>query len=833
MQMNNAATIQRDRVTAARPQDPLFSLWIAMAVMGAGLFANQYVTLRKLKTLLLNRAPGEPVATMGAKVWDLIATSWPVFLTPADLLISAAVVVPLAYIAYAEWTRGSVTELLYRAERSPRVLFSLLTLVTLMITRGYLNPGQVFMGDAETHMLRAWMFAEHFRRLETPVWSNAWYGGFPLLANYGPLYFAATGALSILLGDIHLATKLILWGCHVGSVFAMFFLLRRVTGKPLAALVAAVAFGLSFHRLHILLYQGDLQVAVLFLMVPMVLAIAERFLAERRHARRTFVVSTLLLAILILVHQGYAFFALVFIALYLTVRLWFTSGPLLDRFKVLVFFGGMQVAALFMSAVLLVPFLFETAEHRGMPNSALPILIPNPLGPIMLVKLFRWNAVGDGGSIGYVGLSIGVLALWGAIYAVKRRNPVAIALSAVTVASLLMVRNHMSYNVKNIDFFIVFLAALSGWAIVALSDPAATRRFAAARERWRERFPARGAAIMLAALAVDLGPTTFQSVYRENYEFKQPMYERVVGLEPYKVIERQVLTYDPSRPPDAYFDPNKLGIPSAYGAIQTPLGFFHEGAGRSFGYSAEIVKSMHRDLNAGRLSHETVQGLYLLGVKYVIFRDRYQWFTPALEPSSDFTVADGLLRFADAAPLVLSRRVISTRSIPGYPATDLMVEGRYLEAETFDYSGQHYQDLVRPLITAMGLDMANRQAATLIARDEQAVTDLGDAGALESETIAFATSLKRVDVRYRANLDAMGQLPFTYFPHLRVEVDGAVVPFFRSAMDHIIVRAPAGEHTITISGLMPPMQYQMAWLSFASLLAVVLLPTRAFRPLER
>jgi hypothetical protein len=242
---------------------------------------------------------------------------------------------------------------------------------------------------------------------------------------------------------------------------------------------------------------------------------------------------------------------------------------------------------------------------------------------------------------------------------------------------------------------------------------------------------------------------------------------------------------------------------------------------------------LHRDLNVGRLSHETAEGLYLLGVGYVIFRDRYQWFTPALEPSADFTITDGILRLTQTTPLVLSRRVISTRDVPGYPATDLMVEGRYLEEETFDYRGQYYRELVRPLIAAMGLDLPHHRASALIARDAQAVTDLGDGGSLESETLAFSTTLKRVDVRYRSNVEAMGQLPFTYFPHLRVEVDGAPVPFYRSAMDAIIVRAPAGEHTITIHGLMPPLQYRMAWLSFASLLAVFVLPAGPFRRLER
>jgi 6-pyruvoyl-tetrahydropterin synthase related domain len=824
-----------DTSLTQRWRDPVFRVWIAVFVLGTGLFANQYVTLRKLKTLLLERAPGDPVAALAQKVWQLVADVWQTFLTPADLAITAAIVLPLAYIVYAEVTRGTMTELLHRAERSPRLLLTILTVGTLVVTRTYMTPGRVFMGDSETHMLRSWMFAEHFRHFATPVWSNAWYGGFPLLANYGPLYFAVTAALSLLFGNIDNATKVLLWACHVGSVLGMFLLIKTVTRAPLAALVAAFAYALSFHRLHILLYQGDLQVAVLFLLLPFILLTAERFIRERQHARRAFVVSSLLLAVMILNHHGYAFFGLVFTAIYLTVRLALSDGHILDRFKVLVFFALTQVAALLTSAFLIVPFLFETDEHRGMPNSALPILVPNPLGPIMLIKLFRWANIGDGGSIGYMGLSIGVLAVWGAVYGLRRKDPVVAGCTAAAVASLLMVKDHVSYNVKNINFFMVFIAALSAWALLAVVQPTdGEGRFANGRRRWRERFPARTAAILLALIFLDLGPTTFQSVYRENYEFKQPMYDRVLALgEPYKVVERQVLTYDPNRPPDAFFDPRKIGVPSAYASTQTPLGFFHEGAGRSFGYHAELVKLLHRDLNAGRISPDAAEGLYVMGVKYVIFRDRYRWFTPSLEPSPAFALQDGILRLAHATPLLLSTRVISTRAVAGYPATDLMVEGRYLEDETFDYDDRYYRELVQPLIKTMGLDMPRGVARTLIARDEGAVGDLGPVELIDAQILDFSTSLKRVDVRYRSTHDAIGQLPYTFFPHLRVEIDGARTPFFRSAMDQILVRVPAGDHTVTIHGLMPPLQYRMAWLSAISLLAVLFVPTRVFHFLER
>jgi hypothetical protein len=642
------------------------------------------------------------------------------------------------------------------------------------------------------------------------------------------LYFIATALLTMATGDIHVATKLLLWACHVGSVFTMWWFLREATGRRLAALVGAIAFALTFHRVHIILFQGDLQVAVVFLLLPVALLLSERFMRTRAHPRRTFIALALVLAATILNHHGYAFFALVFLGLYWIGRMAVTPEPLARRARTVVVLGAAAGAALLMSAFLLVPFMWGMAEHRGMPNSAFPLLIPNLLGPLMLVKLFRWSALGDGGTIGYVGLSIGAMAAIGVAHGLRRRDPVVVGLTAATAASLLMVHNQMSYNVKNIDFFALFVSALSAWAIVAATAPG-SRVWGAARghARWGERFEARAAAIAIGILLLDLGLTTFQSPFREHYEFKQPVYEELAAQGPYKTLERQVLRYDPAQPPDAFFDPNKLGIPSAYASVPSPLGFFHEGAGRSFAYSAEIVKQVHRDLNAGRLGHRSVEGLYVMGVRQIVFRDRYQWFTPALPASDDYTVRDGILTTAHATPLLASTRVVPAGEVAGLPDDAIVREGKYLEPETFDYSGHYYDQLVGPLLDRMQVDMTRGVAGELISRDPAFRADQAGSGeALRLAVTAYTADLKRVAVGYASNRDAAGQLPYTYFPYLRVTLDGAEVPFYRSAFNTILVRLPAGAHTIRLLGVAPPLQAAMLWLSLAAFVVTLLVPGR-------
>ena len=808
-------------------------VWIALVTLAAALFASQYVTLAKLKVLLLTRAPTDPVIALSARASTIVLESWRALLNPADLAIVGTILAASGYLVVSEMRRGAFTAVLHQAERSPRVLFAFLTLAAVVVTRTYVTPGEVFMGDTDTHLLRSWMFAEHFRQLDTPVWSNTWYGGFPLLTHYGPLYFAVTAVLTLLTGDVHLATKLLLWACHVASIFAMFAYLREVTRRDLAALVGALAYALSFHRIHIVLYRGDLQVAALFAIVPVLLLLVERFLRTRAGARSTFVLLTLGMAAMVLNHHGYGFFGLVLLGLYVFVRLAAASGPLVDRLRLLTFFALAEVAAVCISAFLIVPFMFGMDEHRGMPNSVWPILTPNPLGPILLTKLFRWTLVGDNTSIGYVGLSIGLLALGGLAYGIRRRSPAAAALTVCAVASLLMVENNVSYNVKNVNFFMIFVSALSAWALLALEGrgPAATLQ--RARERWGDRFGARIAAVAIGLLLLDLGPTTFQSLFREDVDFKQPLYDKAEALGgPYKLIERQVRDFDPSVSAAAHFDPNRLGIPTSFAGTQTPLGLFHEGAGRSFGYSAEMVKALHRDLNHGRVSKWSADGLYVMGVKYVVFRDRYRWFTPPLEPSPYFTMEDDILRLTHASPLLLSTRAIGLSDVAGYPASDAIRDGRYLEPETYDYSGEYYDTLVQPILRTMNIDPARGVADVLIARDGDLAVDMGSNGTLEASIRSFSSELKRVEVRYEASTNAVGHLPYTYFPYLDVRIDGERVPFHRSALNTILLRVPGGEHVITIRGVAPPLQRSMAWISALSLLGVLVLPRFLFTPIE-
>src|SRR6185503_13857762 len=129
---------------------------------------------------------------------------------------------------------------------------------------------------------------------------------------------------------------------------------------------------------------------------------------------------------------------------------------------------------------------------------------------------------------------------------------------------------------------------------------------------------------------------------------------------------------------------------------------------------------------------------------------------------------------------------------------------------------EYFRSLVAPLIGAMQLDTIHGTAGTLITRDGDLQAHPSGNRQLNATILNFSTDLKHVTVHYRSSADAFGQLPYNFFPYLQVTIDGRPVTFYRSAMNHIIVGLPAGEHMVAIHGVIPPLQAQLLWTSLAA-----------------
>jgi hypothetical protein len=808
-------------------------VWFIVVMIAGCLFVIQYSTLPRIKDFILSSSLGDHTQVIRHNAVKLFIDNWAAILTPFDLFMVSLLCFLLLALVFSEFRADRLSRFLFLLGGQRKALILFLLLTSVLITRYYLNHGNVFMGDSETYTVRSWMVAEHLKNMQFPVWSNYWYGGFPLLQYYAPLLFVVIAIFYLIFQDIDVATKLVLWSSHIGSVFIMFYFLRQVTRNDLSSLLGSLAYALMFHRIYIVLYQGDLHLSLVFLLYPLILLIIETYLNGRLFGRKALISFTFATSALILTHHAYAFFGLVFVGIYLLVRVFAWENNWAGKIEALLFFAFSSFCAFLVSAFSLLPFILELQDVRGMPKIPFHLLLPELPSlealKVIVGTMLRWTLVGHNGNVTYVGISLMIFSLLSIAYIIKERNGFGLALVICALFSFCTLKSNTNYNVKNFNFVVFFLTALAVYAADAVRWMLRSSAIGEKLEkRWGQLFDAKVTLLLVAFVLVDLGPTTFQSVYNERGDFKLAVYDELRKRDgDFKVIERPAIRYDPQKTLRENFDPTKLGIPSVHAPIQTPLGWFHEGSPRSISYNAEMVKKLQLDLHSGSISDLSLKGLYLMGVKFVLFRDRYHYFAPPLKPSPQYSVTDLFVELKEVRPVLVSTKLLHVKDIPNYNAHNIIERGAYFDGEMYNFDTPYYEQIVRPLIEAMNIDLNRGAADYLILRDDRIPQNTGTSPDKFYVRVSdFSVAIDSVTLKYVSTGDGFARLPYSYFPYLDVQVDGKEAPFYRSAMHDIVVPVYLGEHTVRILGRASRLSRWTFLLSVGSLIIIIFLPSR-------
>ena len=141
-------------------------------------FAIQYITLPRIKDFVLSSSINDHTDAIRQNALTLFIDHWATVLTLTDLFVICLLFSLLALVFFE--LRAKAFVLPFPLEIVAESLVFLL-LTSILITRYYLNPGNVFMGDSETYTVRSWMVSEHLKNMRFPVWSNYWYGGLPAI----------------------------------------------------------------------------------------------------------------------------------------------------------------------------------------------------------------------------------------------------------------------------------------------------------------------------------------------------------------------------------------------------------------------------------------------------------------------------------------------------------------------------------------------------------------------------------------------------------------------------------------------------------------------------
>jgi hypothetical protein len=481
-------------------------------------------------------------------------------------------------------------------------------------------------------------------------------------------------------------------------------------------------------------------------------------------------------AALILMHQGYGVY-IVQLGVYYTLLRWLLSGrkgPVLKSASaaLLGIAGGVLLCSAF-----LWPLLAEK-QFVYYPDE-LPLLIPRVPSLSLLTATLGWRTLWSPGAASYIGVSMAAFAIYGGVTAWKRGAGGDGVVAGRTVAILaLFALLCAGSGSRMVNLSLPFLAILSGY-ITRVG---------------RRVSPDKVLLAALVILLIDLGPTTVQSPFRSDRLFiREGMQSAAAAITPHRAL----FGYS-SAAGTHYF---QWGYNEQTGLF-LPTGYFPQGAPRSL----NGITAMVDGLNApnGVLMPSQLDLLYLWDVSALMVYDRTGFRVPDLSGLAIDGDDPPLGRTEYASPLLYSR-CVSIAKDDSLKALD--AEQYVVGFEAKDDERQIYLRRMKHWVERMDIDRQSNRAAMLFLPDSEAKYLEAEPNVECPDSVApieplvvtgYSAGLTRASVSYSAGHDGFLRLAFSWYPTLKVLLDGKEVRKARSLFGGIVLRTPKGDHTLQL-----------------------------------
>lgn len=706
-----------------------------------------------------------------------------------------------------------------RADASLRwAVPALLLLFAAFHLSDFVGEGLPLLVDAHSHLARSWFVSRFLGDGHYPAWSNAWYGGYRLLATYSPGYYWLTGLAAHWSGDPVLSTKAFVFGGQLAAAALLYVFTRRVGARPLFAGLAALLWVTSEHRSIVLGTNANYPSLFVYVALPLLLSLAAGYRPGVGAARRLGAAQALGLSAMALGHLANALLVLpAFLAFQAHTLLQRASGRALRRGA-----AAVLVSLLLLPALLAFDLRPMWAE---LPRVSLSLDAEDPLDP-----------AGPGGLAILAGLSSpewvsfpflrshgplwAGLALAGALLAFRREGrrwrPLASGL-AVSLASVALLDERASLGIA------FFLYPLAVGALQELSDRLACygRGFAA--------LPG-AAALGLAVAGALLG------------DLPTARYSRADALDVYVRIP-------PTPTPSRTFDvtPSGLSMDGFYGASSfspywsgrgIPFGGFPQGAPLGANARMALLSRLVPDLQGPdpALSEASLDALYLEHVQFLVDRSERPALARVPVPSEkERRPEEGLLALRRASPALYAptlaphgdaltvlrnewiRRPLARDSAPSIAA--LRRTGRRRD----------WAPLL-PLLRRMEIDRSEARAARILS--DHALPPAAPSGASGGafRVLEHRERASRVELVARSSRAGFVRLSYSHHPDLEVRLDGASVEAVPDVFGALVLAFPAGTHRIVLEAPTSPSALLFLDGGLAGLLLGVLaLPGRSMR----
>jgi hypothetical protein len=703
---------------------------------------------------------------------------------------------------------------------------ALLAAATLISCYVFVAPGYPVTADAWPHLSRTKIVYEALREGHSPFWSFMFYSGYPALRFYSPLFYFAGGVLALATrGDILLASRVLLVSLQVLSVCAMFLLLRRRTRDIQAASLGSLVYVFVPWRAYHLGGYANYPQAMIYLWLPLMFLFIDRLMA--RPNRRAALMLGLIIALSLLSHVIYAAAAVAFLCIVLLLGFPQSTPRRAARVPVALLVVS-ALAALALSAFFLVPFLVEYRSHAFLQPSLL-VAAPDPRAALGFLSRLQGR---HGGYLGLSVLALLLLAIATVGFGARRRYALSVTLGLVIsllyvfiLPRLGAVGSALALNLPTERFLVFFL--LFAAVLIGLAWPIWRARVKLLRKL---SLPAFVVLVVLVALDCTGGNLLYYNSPKQEFLAARPgAYLLIADEDHSRILDLTVLR---DKVDDFMRTASYPAMGFVFGDLPTPLGPpYHQFAPRSMLYCYSWINAAAADLGDTTtrvVAARTRKALALMGVSHVLMYPKSLQCPPPADSSCPRLLMKDGLRWDDRFVRPGERpylafgatgfgMVWASNRIRPVPAE------RVVQQRTLRIAGD-WQELLDSL--SLNDTFAELSYIPVTARD--GLDSLP--GCAELKVAATSIRNHDVTVRLTASCECFLRLAVSYYPELRVTVDGNPVEF-RETKDHFIyLRCPQGAHTVRVTAPLTPIR---RWTLLVSAMAAVLvilgliLPERA------
>ncbi|MEK6887274.1 MAG: 6-pyruvoyl-tetrahydropterin synthase-related protein [Nanoarchaeota archaeon] len=292
-----------------------------------------------------------------------------------------------------------------------QIIYGILLLVFILSVLPWLKEGVPVTDDYRHHASRAWFIKEEFKQLQFSEWVPYMYGGWPFLHFYHPMFYLITSPIALLFNPI-VFLKITTILAYAIALFGTFYAAKLLFKDEEVSMIAAVAYFLSSHFLFHATISGALPRLMAIALVPITSTYFIKALEE--NDKKITAISTILLAILFMMHTSVAVPAFIICFVYTLYNSYLTKTSAS-------FLKGMLILgiAILLSMAWILPMLLEK-EYGNFSESE------GKISPPYLEQSFRSFGINHNGQTyirsNYFGYATLVLALISLLFIKKNKT---------------------------------------------------------------------------------------------------------------------------------------------------------------------------------------------------------------------------------------------------------------------------------------------------------------------------------------------------------------------------------------------------------------------------